>query len=151
LLNGGLFTRDFLLEGIQDAAAWKRLDNAGLVEVRDRLDALLANFGKLRSPTEAETEKELIWPLLEALGWTEMLIQQNLSAKRRDDVPDALLFPNAEAKQKAMPLSAWQRFQYGACVVEAKRWARAPRSCRHRTARRGGRALYADAPLPAPR
>jgi len=92
--------------------------------VRDRLNALFVNFGELRNPTEAETEKELIWPLLEALDWTEMLIQQNLSAKRRDDVPDALLFPNAETKQKAMPLSAWQRFQHGACVVEAKRWAR---------------------------
>src|SRR5437588_807887 len=45
-------------------------------------------------------------------------------AKRRDDVTDALLFPNAEAKQKAMPLSAWQRFQHGVCVVEAKRWNR---------------------------
>jgi hypothetical protein len=124
LLNGGLFTRDFLLQGIQDAAAWARLDNAGLVDVRKHLDVLFANFGKLKNPNEAETEKELIWPVLEALGWVDMLVQQNLSAKRRDDVPDALLFPNAEAKQKAMPLSAWQRFQHGVCVVEAKRWAR---------------------------
>jgi hypothetical protein len=124
LLNGGLFTRDFLLEGIRDAPAWKRLDNAVLANVRDRLNALFVNFGKLRNPTEAETEKELIWPLLEALGWTEMLVQQNLSVKRRDDVPDALLFPNFEAKQKAMPLTAWQRARHGVCVVEAKRWNR---------------------------
>jgi hypothetical protein len=52
------------------------------------------------------------------------LVQQNLSAKRRDDVPDALLLPNTEAKYKAMPLSAWQRFQHGGCVLEAKRWNR---------------------------
>jgi hypothetical protein len=51
-----------------------------------------------------------------------MLVQQNLSAKRRDDLPDALLFPNAEAKQTVMPLAAWQRFQHGVCVVETKRW-----------------------------
>jgi hypothetical protein len=68
LLNGGLFTRDFLLEGIRDAIAWKRLDDTILANVRDQLNALFANFHKLRNPTEAETEKELIWPLLEALG-----------------------------------------------------------------------------------
>jgi hypothetical protein len=124
LLNGGLFTRDFLIEGITDETAWKELEDTILANLRNRLDTLLASFGKLRVPTEAETEKELIWPLLEALGWKDMLVQQNLSAKRRDDVPDALLFPNAEAKQKAMPLTAWQRFQHGACVVEAKRWNR---------------------------
>ena len=31
---------------------------------------------------------------------------------------------NAEAKQKAVPLDAWQRFQHGVCIVEAKRWNR---------------------------
>ena len=116
LLNRGLFTRDFLIEGIGNEVAWQRLDDAALDFLRNRLDALFASFGKLKTPTEPETEKELIWPLLEALGWSDMLVQQNLSAKRRDDVPDALLFPNAEAKQKAMPMSAWQRFQHGVCV-----------------------------------
>ena len=124
MLNDGLFTRDFLIEGIGNEVAWQRLDDATLDCLRNRLDALFASFGKLRTPTEADTEKELIWPLLEALGWSDMLVQQNLSAKRRDDVPDALLFPNAEAKYKAMPLAAWQRFQHGVCVVEAKRWSR---------------------------
>jgi hypothetical protein len=81
--------------------------------VHDRLDARFTGFGKLRNPTEAETEKDLIWPLLEALGWSDMLVQQDLSVKRRDDVPDALLFPNADAMQKAMPLAAWQRFRHG--------------------------------------
>ena len=124
MLNGGLFTRDFLIEGIRSEGAWERLDEAILDCLRNRLDVLFSSFGKLKTPTEPETEKELIWPLLEALGWDDMLVQQNLSAKRRDDVPDALLFPNSSAKQKAMPLSAWQRFQHGVCVVEAKRWNR---------------------------
>ena len=124
MLNGGLFTRDFLIEGITDELAWKELDDSILADLRNRLDALFASFGKLKTPTEAETEKDLIWPLLEALGWLDMLVQQNLSVKRREDVPDALLFPNSEAKQNAMPLTAWQRFQHGVCVVEAKRWNR---------------------------
>ena len=125
MLNGGLFTRDFLIEGIRDEAAWKGLDDAILANMHEQLDALFGSFGKFKNPTEAETEKDLIWPLLEALGWAEMSVQQNLSIKRREDVPDALLFPNAEAKQKAMPLDAWQRFQHGVCIVEAKRWNRA--------------------------
>ena len=124
MLSGGLFTRDFLIEGIRDTAAWNSFDSTALADLRDRLETLFGSFSKLRNPTEPETEKDLIWPILEALGWRDMLVQQNLSAKRRDDVPDALLFPSADAKQKAMPLTAWQRSQHGACVVEAKRWNR---------------------------
>jgi hypothetical protein len=124
LLDGSLFTRDFLIEGIRDTPAWMVLDHRTLAGARDRFNALFTSFGKLRNPTEPDTEKDLIWPLLEVIGWNHMLVQQNLSAKRRDDVPDALLFPNAEAKQNAMPLAAWQRFQHGVCIVEAKRWSR---------------------------
>jgi hypothetical protein len=57
LLNGGLFTHDFLIEGIRDEVAWKRLDDPVLADVHDRLDARFTGFGKLRNPTEAETEK----------------------------------------------------------------------------------------------
>lgn len=124
MLNGGLFTRDFLIEGICGTDAWTGLADGAVAAVRTRLDALLSTFSKLRNPTEAETEKELIWPLLEFLGWAEMSVQQNLSVKARDDVPDALLFADAAAKASAAPLAAWQRFQHGLCVVEAKRWNR---------------------------
>ena len=95
-----------------------------VADIRLRLEKLLSAFGKLKNPNEAETEKELIWPLLEVLSWTDMSVQQNLSLKARDDVPDALLFGSTEAKAKAAPLAAWQRFQHGVCIVEAKRWSR---------------------------
>jgi hypothetical protein len=124
LLNGSLFTRDFLLEGIRGTAAWSTLGDSNVAGFRSRCDPRFAAFTKLNNPTEAETEKELIWPLLEALGWNEMSVQQNLSAKARDDVPDALLFASAETKTKAAPLAPWQRFQHGLCIVEAKRWNR---------------------------
>ena len=124
MLNGGLFTRDFLIEGIRGTDAWAGVDDAVVGGVRTRLDALLSAFRKIKNPTEAETEKELIWPVLEAIGWSDMSVQQNLSAKARDDVPDALLFGDADAKAKAAPLAPWQRFQHGICVVEAKRWNR---------------------------
>jgi hypothetical protein len=125
VLNGGLFTRDFLIEGICGTDAWTSLDDAAVALVRERLRALLSSFGKIKSPIEAETETELIWPTLEAIGWFDMSVQQNLSTKARDDVPDALLFADLAAKDKAKPLAAWQRFQHGACIVEAKRWNRA--------------------------
>ena len=124
MLKGSLFTRDFLIEGICETDAWKALGDSDTADVRARLDKLFAAFIKLKKPTEAETEKELIWPLLEALGWTDMSVQQNLSVKARDDVPDALLYASAEAKAKSAPLPAWQRFQHGLCIVEAKRWNR---------------------------
>ncbi len=124
MLNGSLFTRDFLIEGIRDTDAWVALDESTVGIARARLAALFATFGKLKNPTEAETEKELIWPLLEAIGWSDMSVQQNLSVKARDDVPDALLFADANAKAHAAPLHPWQRFQHGVCIVEAKRWSR---------------------------
>ena len=91
MLSGGLFTRDFLIEGVRGTVAWQRLDDASLVSLQDRLKTLFASFGNIKNPNESETEKELIWPLLEAIGWADMSVQQNLSVKRRDDVPDALL------------------------------------------------------------
>ena len=124
MLSGGLFTRDFLTEGIRETSAWQAID-AGTVEVvRRRVAELLAEVAVHRNPTEAETEKDLIWPILEVIGWSEMSVQQNLSVKAREDVPDALLFPGPEAKALAMPLDPWKRFQHGVCVVEAKRWNR---------------------------
>ena len=92
MLNGGLFTRDFLIEGICEQEAWTSLDDVAVAAIRARLITLFSAFGKLKNPTEAETEKELIWPLLEAIGWSDIAVQQNLSVKRREDVPDALLF-----------------------------------------------------------
>ncbi len=124
MLNGGLFTRDFLMEGIGGTDAWAGIDDSAISSLHTRLHGLLAGFAKIRNPTEAETEKELIWPVLEAIGWSDMSVQQNLSATARDDVPDALLFGDAAAKAKAASLAAWQRFKHGLCVVEAKRWNR---------------------------
>jgi hypothetical protein len=124
VLNGSLFTRDFLIEGVRETAAWNALDDAVIATVRARLTGLLAAIRKLKKATEAETEKEFIWPLLEAIGWADMSVQQNLSAKARDDVPDALLFADFSAKTRAAPLHPWQRFQHGVCIVEAKRWNR---------------------------
>jgi hypothetical protein len=89
MLRGGLFTREYLLEGIKDSEAWKALDEARLVSVHAEIDKRLKAIRNLRKPNEAETEKELIWPVLEALGWKDTLPQQNLSLGGREKVPRA--------------------------------------------------------------
>lgn len=91
--------------------------------------ALLGIYGGLDANStinEAQTEDIVIKRVLFELGWGESALPQvNLSEKRREDVPDMLLFPNAEAKAKALPLRDDQRYRHGSVVLEAKRWRRA--------------------------
>ena len=120
---GALFTQDYLEEGITKTQAWAAIDAAAL---RDRLAAILAGFPHATSPNEATTESDLVWPVLEALGWGDYLTQQNLSEKGRVDVPDGLLFIDAGAKAKANEYAEeWRRYECGAAIVESKRWGRA--------------------------
>ena len=132
MLGGNLFTRDYLLEGIAGTERWKVLKDADFQAVRARLLALFDTFARHTRPNEAQTERDLIYPVLEALGWSEISVQPNLSTKGRTQVPDALLLADAEAKAKAVSeREPWKSFQFGLAIVEAKRWQaeldRAPR------------------------
>ena len=127
LINGGLFTLDFLIEGIRDTDLWRALTERRVEDLRTQALALFERLGVLTAPTEAVTEKDLIYPLLSAIGWGDLVfVQPNASAKGRADVPDALLFADepslALAKRER---EDFQRFQHGVAVVEAKRWGRA--------------------------
>jgi len=124
MLRGGLFTREYLLEGIKESAAWKAFDDSSLVSIRTGVEKRLKAIQKLKRPSEAETESELIWPVLGALGWNNSLPQQNLSFGGREKVPDGLLFGDSEAKDKAAAEKGASRFRYGLCIMEAKRWGR---------------------------
>lgn len=120
---GALFTQDYLLEGITQSPEWAATDAGAL---RDRLAAILAGFPHASGPNEATTESDLVWPVLQALGWSDFLTQQNLSDKGRVDVPDGLLFIDADAKAKANEgPEEWKRYEFGAAIVESKRWGRA--------------------------
>src|SRR6267378_194172 len=55
-------------------------------------------FPTAQLPNENQTEDDLIWPILTRLGWTESLRQQNLAPRRREDVPDGLLFEDDAGK-----------------------------------------------------
>lgn len=120
--SGSLFTRDYLEEAIVSQPAWNDDD---LSEVGFRIGKVFSNFPTDRSPNEAQTESDLIWPILEALGWQFSLTQQNLTSKGRDDVPDGLLFLNVTAKAAAdRHIEDWKRYEHGVAVLEAKRWRR---------------------------
>jgi hypothetical protein len=120
--SGSLFTRDYLEEAITSETAW---NDTALSEIGASIGKVFAKFPTDRSPNEAQTESDLIWPILEALGWQVSLTQQNLTAKGRDDVPDGLLFLDEAAKTKAdRHIEDWKRYEHGVAVVEAKRWRR---------------------------
>jgi len=124
MLRGSLFTREYLLEGIKDSEAWKALDEPSVDALQATIGERLTAIQKLKKPNEAETEAELIWPVLRALGWEHSLPQQNLSLGGREKVPDGLLFGDREAKDKAAAEKSWSRFRHGLSIMEAKRWNR---------------------------
>lgn len=124
-MQGGLYTRDFLERGICEEPAWAALSEDGLAVLRKRLSALFAAFAPNHKPNEGVTESDLIYPVLAALGWNDVLVQQQVSSRRRDDVPDALLFADAEHKAAAQrEREPSDRYRHGLVVVEAKRWLR---------------------------
>lgn len=124
MIQGGLFTREFLLEGVTEEPAWLTLDDAYVQDAKAKIEHLLRPLAAQRTPNEAETELQLIFPLLGVIGWDHVLPQQNMSVGGRQDVPDALLFADQASLEKAQPEAAWKRFQHGVCVLESKRWAR---------------------------
>jgi len=119
---GALFSTDYLVEAIKAEAAYKAVDAGAL---RDRLVEIADAFPKNAKTNESQTEDDFIWPVLDALGWKDSLRQQNLTVTGRDDVPDGLLFSDAEAKAAANAQDdQWRRYGHGSAVVESKRWAR---------------------------
>ena len=123
--QGNLFTAEFLTEAIQNRPEWNEVNQGTLDEFRASIGEVFSCFPLSKSPNESQTEDDLIWPILESLGWIHSLRQQNLSPKGREDVPDGLLFGRFEAKAEANNFSEdWRRYELGHVVVESKRWAR---------------------------
>jgi hypothetical protein len=123
--QGSLFSSDFLTESIARLSDWSGIDDAALDALTVRLRQVFASFPTHQLPNESQTEDDLIWPILEILGWTASLRQQNLTPKGREDVPDGLLFKDAAAKAQANRTpEEWRRYEFGLAVVESKRWSR---------------------------
>ncbi len=139
-VQGSLFARDFLTESISQLSDWQAFYDAALDEFERALRSIFDLFPTGQTPNESQTEDDLIWPVLEHLGWTASLRQQNLTLHGMKDVPAGLLFADAEAKGRANAFAEeWKRYEFGLAVVESKRWQRP-------LDRRSGRASEQTAP-----
>ena len=123
--QGSLFSGDLLSETIAGSTDWLTLDDAALDDFEASFRAVFDRFPTADSPNESQTEDDLIWPVLDRLGWTASLRQQNLTLRGREDVPDGLLFADDAAKDRANGhAEEWKRYELGLAVVESKRWLR---------------------------
>ena len=93
---------------------------AQLDSFRAQALALLDNAAGFHSINEASTEQELIRPLLELLGWGELLPQQGSDSN--EDIPDFLLFGDAESKAHASAKPRPDRYVDALAVAESKRF-----------------------------
>ena len=123
--DGSLFAEGFLREAITELPDWDAVSASALADLEAALQARFDRFPTDSTPNESQTEDDLIWPVLERLGWTAHLKQQNLSPVGRQDVPDGLLFADDAAKDRANRFSdEWKRYGHGLAIVESKRWLR---------------------------
>ena len=121
MITGALFSRYYLDEGIRLSDAWQSVSDADVEALRQALGAALAKVPASGKLGEAETESLVIFPTLATLGWSHL--PQQKGAKRRDDVPDALLFLDATAQKDALSLPAgYDRWKQAAMVNENKAW-----------------------------
>lgn len=122
-MSGRLFTDYFLTDGIKDTDEWK--DSVGDTEAfaafKDGLQDRYVALSHSKNANEAVTEQELIRPVLKLLGWTDYLPQQGTAGN--EDIPDHLLFVDADAKQRAAAEhNAVDRFRNASVVEESKRF-----------------------------
>jgi hypothetical protein len=123
--QGTLFTEDFLKRGIKETDAWKELDDATLAALRAELRNIVESFPYSKNPNETRTEDDVIWPVLESLGWHWHARQVSLSPKGRIAIPDGLLFGDESAKKQAdVHKEEFRHYAHGLAVVESKRWDR---------------------------
>ncbi len=122
-MHGSLFAEDLLADHVGELIEWRDFDAAGLDGFVDDLRAIVERLPADSHPNESQTEDDLIWPILHRLGWTSSLRQQNLEPRGRRHVPDGLLFTSEAVKRRAVRFAAeWERYRFGAAVVESKRW-----------------------------
>ena len=124
-MQGQLFTQYFLTDGIKSTGDWDatRAHPDDFNRFRDGARRLFEGFSRFDQPNESETEQELIRPLLELLGWADYLPQQGTT--RNEDIPDHLLFADADAKARAAArVIPDERFLDAAVVAESKRFGR---------------------------
>ena len=121
-MPGQLFTNYFLEEGILHTHAWQESlsQPSDFDSFRAKAHALIENAANFHTINEASTEQELIRPLFELLGWADYLPQQG--SDHNEDIPDHLLFGDAESKDLAAAKPAPKRYADALVVAESKRF-----------------------------
>ena len=121
--GGLLFSDYFLRSGVEDLPEWQAQTPTELDQAREVLTKIMDSAASAASMNESDTERLVIEPLLDLLGWTHRLTQQNLSPTGRTDVPDYLLFGSREDFARAQAQGAQnRRYRNGASFLEGKAW-----------------------------
>lgn len=84
-MHGQLFTSDFLREGIRETPGGAQTETA-LAEFHEAVRRIFVGAPAHVGLNEAQTEHEIILPVLKALGWTEYLSQA--TANREGSIRD---------------------------------------------------------------
>ena len=122
-MTGQLFTQYFLTEGIQETVAWRESvrNPQHFAEFKQALTVILSGIHPANPPNEATAEQDIIRPIFDLLAWRDYLPQQG--SGRNEDIPDHLLFADAEAKDRANARqSSADRYQDALVIQESKRY-----------------------------
>lgn len=120
--NEALFSNHFLVNRLTDLEEWKSAPVDGAL--RDRMRSIFegAKAG-LPAANEAQTENDLIRPILDLLG-LHYDVQTGLSAWKGHRVPDYAVFPSDALLKSATPRRGTPAFWDDACsVIDAKSWS----------------------------
>ncbi len=139
-MPGQLFTNYFLEEGIRHTHAWlgSLSQPADFESFCAHALALIENAANFHTINEASTEQELIRPLFDLLGWADYLPQQG--SDHNEEIPDHLLFGDAQSKELAAAKPAPKRYPDALAVAESKRYNR-PLDARGKTSSPHGQIL----------
>jgi hypothetical protein len=120
--NRGLFSNHFLATRLIDMPQWQLcvVDQQQRARMRDILAR--AQPG-LPTANEAQTEQDLIRPLLDTLGF-HYDVQTGLPAWAGRSVPDYAIFPTLDARAAALPLRGTSDFwPFSSALEDAKAWS----------------------------
>lgn len=118
--QGSLFTYYFLTEGVRQSPDYHALDETQLTQLLQTLQDRYLQFRKSEEPDEADTEDDLVQPILDGLGFSYLRQKKpGIRAER----PDYLLLESESIRQQALKDKA-RRFQLGISILEAKRLER---------------------------
>jgi hypothetical protein len=148
-MSGQLFTQYFLTDGIRHTPEWRASveESHAFTAFAGAVAECFEAFSRYDSPNESVTEQDLIRPVLALLGWVHNLPQQG--AARNEDIPDHLLFADAESKARAASRgNSKERYRDALLIEESKRFG-LPLDTRDATDKaRSGTPHGPDTPLP---